>query len=262
MNSKQKNSEVNEEFISDLLKSFSPNGFSSNQFKPREETLFLLNQYVSRNPGSCAYLVDLNEKKYAWFSDNVREILGWPANLFMEKGAALAYENFHPDELEMIHAFWNRAIVHIYDQRKQNPKNRILTKIQNRFRTPAGEYIWIRQQNTVLDFVEEQIAFDFGTITQLPDGQLKEPGFEIFVLNSQGTQLLESGYPQNALPLGKREMEILRLASEGLNASKTAEKMNISVHTVYQHRKNILEKLQVRNIAAAVAKAIPPRTLG
>lgn len=42
--------------------------------------------------------------------------------------------------------------------------------------------------------------------------------------------------------LGDREVEVLRLISEGLTSSEIADKLFISVHTVKTHRKNILRK--------------------
>lgn len=42
--------------------------------------------------------------------------------------------------------------------------------------------------------------------------------------------------------LGKREIEIIQLISEGLTSSEIAEKLFISIHTVKTHRKNILRK--------------------
>jgi len=46
----------------------------------------------------------------------------------------------------------------------------------------------------------------------------------------------------NADILGKREVEIIQLISQGLTSGEIAEKLFISVHTVKTHRKNILKK--------------------
>jgi len=42
--------------------------------------------------------------------------------------------------------------------------------------------------------------------------------------------------------LSKREVEILLLIKKGLDTKTIAEKLNISTHTVYKHRKNMLER--------------------
>ena len=52
--------------------------------------------------------------------------------------------------------------------------------------------------------------------------------------------------------LTPREREILALAKEGMFSKEISEKLNISIHTVNRHRQNILEKLQVDNMIAAM----------
>lgn len=52
--------------------------------------------------------------------------------------------------------------------------------------------------------------------------------------------------------LSTREIEVLSLLAKGLSSKQIADTLYISVHTVYRHRQNILETLQVNNTAAAV----------
>ena len=52
--------------------------------------------------------------------------------------------------------------------------------------------------------------------------------------------------------LSTREIEVLSLLAKGLSSKQIADTLYISVHTVYRHRQNILEALQVNNTAAAV----------
>jgi|TARA_B110000483_G_scaffold240797_1_gene322247 DNA-binding NarL/FixJ family response regulator len=43
--------------------------------------------------------------------------------------------------------------------------------------------------------------------------------------------------------LSIREMEVFKLVTEGKTAQEIADQFNLSIHTVYTHRKNILKKL-------------------
>ncbi|MEQ8582234.1 MAG: response regulator transcription factor [Marinoscillum sp.] len=52
--------------------------------------------------------------------------------------------------------------------------------------------------------------------------------------------------------LSEREIDVIRLMSQGLTSSEIAEKLFISDHTVKTHRKNILKKLNVSNSSQAV----------
>lgn len=46
-----------------------------------------------------------------------------------------------------------------------------------------------------------------------------------------------------AIPLSPREIEIVQLSSKGLIAKEIADMLNLSTHTVYTHKKNLMKKL-------------------
>ncbi len=61
---------------------------------------------------------------------------------------------------------------------------------------------------------------------------------------------------KDGIPLTKREVEVLRLIAEEYSNSEIAEKLFISPRTVDTHRRNLLEKLEVKNTAGLVKYAI------
>jgi ATP/maltotriose-dependent transcriptional regulator MalT len=56
-------------------------------------------------------------------------------------------------------------------------------------------------------------------------------------------------------PLSKRELEILRLISEGYSNQEIAERLVLSVHTVKKHSSNIFAKLGVNSRTQAIARS-------
>lgn len=54
--------------------------------------------------------------------------------------------------------------------------------------------------------------------------------------------------------LTKREKEILRMLSEGINNKGIAEKLNKSIRTIETHRFNIMKKLEVNNVVGLLKK--------
>lgn len=64
---------------------------------------------------------------------------------------------------------------------------------------------------------------------------------------------------KEAIQLTERELEVLNLISDGLKSLEIAEKLFISERTVEAHRGNIMKKLQAKNMAELIKKAI---TLG
>lgn len=57
-------------------------------------------------------------------------------------------------------------------------------------------------------------------------------------------------------PLSAREIEIVQLSAKGLIAKEIADALNLSTHTVYTHRKNIMKKLQISSSSELVLYAV------
>ncbi|WP_244526881.1 response regulator transcription factor [Pseudozobellia thermophila] len=60
---------------------------------------------------------------------------------------------------------------------------------------------------------------------------------------------------QGPLNISSREEEVLRLIANGFSSKEIADILFISNHTAISHRKNLIEKFQVRNTAHLVKKA-------
>mgnify|MGYP001086371343 CR=1 FL=1 len=53
-----------------------------------------------------------------------------------------------------------------------------------------------------------------------------------------------------------REREVLQLIAEGLKTKQIAERLHVSVKTIETHRRQIMEKLNLRSIAQLTKYAI------
>ncbi|MBL6447274.1 response regulator transcription factor [Fulvivirga sp. 29W222] len=63
--------------------------------------------------------------------------------------------------------------------------------------------------------------------------------------------------PSPALePLSPREVEVMHLIIDGNSSSCIAEKLNLSIHTINSHRKNILQKLNLKSPTQLIIYAI------
>lgn len=62
--------------------------------------------------------------------------------------------------------------------------------------------------------------------------------------------------PPRNIQLTNREFEILKLISEENTNREIAEKLFVSPHTVNTFRKNLLNKLAVRNTAGLIIKSL------
>lgn len=59
-----------------------------------------------------------------------------------------------------------------------------------------------------------------------------------------------------SVELSERELQIIQLISKGTPSLQMAEKLNLSIHTINSHRKNILKKLGFKSPAELIAYAV------
>ena len=55
--------------------------------------------------------------------------------------------------------------------------------------------------------------------------------------------------------LTRREMEIISLCAAGMSAKQIADELNITTHTVENHKDNIFKKLKVKSISELILYA-------
>ena len=90
----------------------------------------------------------------------------------------------------------------------------------------------------------------------------------IIDINTTGRDLAEAlqsnlTHPDESVPpdeqLSEREMDVLLLLVKGLQNKEIADRLNISIHTVISHRKNITQKTGIKSQAGLVIYAISNR---
>lgn len=73
---------------------------------------------------------------------------------------------------------------------------------------------------------------------------------------NQPGQVHQRGGSKGTVQLTKRELEIIKLISGEMTNQEIADKLSISLRTVDTHRRNLLQKLGVKNTAGLVRYAI------
>jgi LuxR family maltose regulon positive regulatory protein len=78
----------------------------------------------------------------------------------------------------------------------------------------------------------------------------------LVAFGAQPNALPVASHPQPlAEPLSQRELEVLRLISQGLSNREIGERLVLALDTVKGHNRRIYEKLQVERRTEAVARA-------
>jgi DNA-binding NarL/FixJ family response regulator len=68
--------------------------------------------------------------------------------------------------------------------------------------------------------------------------------------------ILSQSKDNEEVSLSEREIEIIRLIADGLTNKQIADQIFLSTHTVNTHRKNIMNKLGIKNTAGIVIYAV------
>jgi DNA-binding NarL/FixJ family response regulator len=83
---------------------------------------------------------------------------------------------------------------------------------------------------------------------------------EKFFCNNVLNYILEKSFPReddcSPTPLSPREIEVVTLVASGLIAKEIASELNLSTHTIYTHRKNIMKKLNLSSASELVLYAV------
>lgn len=60
----------------------------------------------------------------------------------------------------------------------------------------------------------------------------------------------------NPMELSDREMQVIRYVGKGYSSEKIADELNVSIHTVNSHRKNVLKKLGLKSPTELIVYAV------
>lgn len=102
----------------------------------------------------------------------------------------------------------------------------------------------------VYQYVDPQVLSLFRTVLDIREG------------SSRVAQLLRESCQSDAdsgeenYELSERESEVLVLVARGLSSKEIADQLNISIHTVNSHRKNITHKTGIKSVAGLAVYAM------
>lgn len=104
----------------------------------------------------------------------------------------------------------------------------------------------------VSSYVDSQLLRQYHGILELNDDLQRIK----FTLNQVITDNNTSEREVDTALLSEREKEVLVCLAKGLRNNEIADSLNISIHTVITHRKNIVRKTGIKSVAALTVYAI------
>lgn len=192
------------------------------------------------------------------------EIMGLKAELLINQGPEIIFSRAHPEDLPKIFAYseyWAIFLSKIEPKSKSNYVNCIFIRLMNN----RENYAWVMIQylDSFLDD-EGNALYIFTAITDV--SHIKHTGEALMTIrdikNNSSTcircyeqgQLHESSSSNRSIT--PREQEVLRHIATGLGSKQMAEKMGVSIHTINNHRQNLLRKSGAKSAAELVSYGV------
>ena len=103
----------------------------------------------------------------------------------------------------------------------------------------------------ITTYIEPSLLKPYDGIIEISDSKLK-------IINKMG-QIAKNSDKQDKsddVELSKREIDVLVAVAKGLMNKEIADQMNISIHTVISHRKNITHKTGIKSVSGLTVYAL------
>ena len=232
----------------------------SNRLEPsdlKEKANEIINHFEPRHLGNnrfapATYLLDYTTKKYLYVEESCFNILGYTAKWFLETGVDEYISKWHPSDLKVMDTKIFPENIQFLQSIPFNQYQDIIFSYNYRMINPLNDYITVLQRFSYIP----------GNLPNVPAGAIGV-AFDITHFKNDtsiihtiekvkeigGKRVNELLYKKihaveepDVLPISPREQQILQYMAEGMSSKQIACTLFLSVHTVNNHRKNMLQK--------------------
>lgn len=202
---------------------------------------------------SCIFTVDVFKERYDFASDNFSTLFGYKPvwiKTIKEQGDLLE-ERIHPDDRDQLVKYQIEHGQFIYSLPIEE-RNDYQQTFQYRILNTKRQYINVISRQHVIQKDRNGKAWIVMGILDIAPDQTPIRKIKRTVINRKTGEILAPALIPAEKQLTNREKQILLLVHQGFLSKEIAEKLSLSIYTVNNHRKNILEKLNVDNVIEAI----------
>jgi len=205
---------------------------------------------------SCLFTVDVYRGVYDYASDMFEDIFGIERSLLesIDRQGDIIRERVHPGDRQHLLDLQVRHSRFIYSLPPEE-RNDFRTIYQFRMRNKEDEYLNVISRQQVLETDRNGKAWIIMGMIELSADQIPAGRVKCSVLNLKTGRFFNPYASDLEQALTERELEILSLIHQGYLSKEIAVGLGVSIHTVNNHRKNILEKLDAGNAMEAIGIA-------
>jgi DNA-binding CsgD family transcriptional regulator/PAS domain-containing protein len=217
--------------------------------------LAFLRQIAAVENSSIA-VMDLFRRRYAFMQSKFLPMLGIELEEVMRRGPMAIYQLMHPDDVSTVIDTLYRGNEFLLQLPAADKKSyKIIYDF--RLRTKRGDYVRFLQQLVPLELDGKgNIWLMLMVNDTVPDRAADARPHRKVVHLQTGKECVFDQEEDRRSRLTKREIEVLELLAKGLPSKKIADELFLSVNTVNNHRRNILEKTSAENTAEALRYAM------
>ena len=203
------------------------------------------------------YVIDFYDMSLSTVSNSIADI----HDLFPEKTTFDDVLNLmHPDDLAFVNKAEAACINFMFNNIQQDKLLQYKASYNFRAKLKNGEYGMINHQALILTMDESgRIGKALNIHTKIDHLSNINPGtFSLIGLNGNPSYLnlsVDNHHPE-VFSFSNREINIIKLISDGYENQEIADLLFISVLTVKKHRSNILKKSNCKNTAQLVKKCL------
>ena len=198
-----------------------------------------------------AFIYNFTEGNYYYFNDYFAHLMGVTRSYIESAGIRITQEKVHPEDFLKCLNITHQALQQ-FGEMKDAERETTQFRFFFRLRQTGDDYSWVMQSNRHVKWDPNLPSLDLAYIVELFNESHPFKVMGVLQTSKRSVEIFPSGEIELLAQLTAREMEILRLIAGGLASKEISEKLVISENTVKSHRKNILHKLQVKNMMQAV----------
>jgi len=209
--------------------------------------------------GTC--LIDYASSSYAYISEHCKDIISSAKAEFERLELHLNHCRFHPDDKVIFEEQVFQDITRFLFQISPEEIERYRFAYTHRYYREDGSVSHFLQQGTFLMPNDSGIpTLNLLIFSDIGDFKTDDTMTLIISYLTDDTgyvKVFSKSYPQaESCSLSVREKEIIKLCAQGLSSNDIAEKLCLSIHTVKNHKRNIMEKTSTRKMAELINLAL------
>ena len=255
------------EFVNDVIQNYLPNKLG--KVLEQGELLKIKERYevLNHNWSGIYGVISFVNHNYIFITDSV-SILDADKDALLEQGLSYVATLFHPDERGIIvNEIFPEVIRFLGQSYTEARLKDARATFTTRIRMKTGEYRWFIHQMSIIDSDNDNTTLLALKYIMEIEGIKTDNNLDLVLSLKDADNvyhpLHETSYiiNDNRLSLSKRELEVLKLISEGKTSKQIASMLSLSEHTVNNHRKNMLKKSDANSISELIFNATAGKLL-